>query len=141
VAKTSSKLVSIQTVEPGRVALRNWSNEPVPSRDRLSKLEWARSAKPEIQTLIDKGYTSSQIARRLKVEGLVDLSVSTLKTAMRSSVARSGKTEDKIGSKYRDKTDPDLGLSITTTMPGAPQATGSITRRSRFPIRPDTQDL
>jgi hypothetical protein len=139
-AKASSKLVSIQTVEAGREALRNWSNEPVPSRDKISKVEWARSAKREIQTLIDRGYTLRQIADRLKVEGLVDLSVSTLKNAMRSSVAMPGKTGDKIGSKKEDKTNPNFGSSIPT-MSGAPQDTDSVTRSSRFPMRPDTQDL
>jgi cell division protein YceG involved in septum cleavage len=139
-AKARSKLVSTQTIEPGREALRNWSNEPVPTRDKISKLEWARSAKPEIQTLVDKGYTLSQIADRLKAEGVVDSSVSMLKNAMRSSVTKSDKMEDKIVSKYGDNTNPDLELSITT-MAGAPQATNSVTRRSRFPIRPDTQDL
>ena len=46
-AKASSKLVSSQTVEPGREALRNWLNEPVPNRGKISKLEWAKSAKSE----------------------------------------------------------------------------------------------
>jgi cell division protein YceG involved in septum cleavage len=139
-AKARSKLVSTQTIGPGREALRNWSNEPVPTRDTISKLAWARSAKPEIQTLVHKGYTLSQIADRLKAEGVVDSSVSMLKNAMRSSVTKSDKMEDKIVSKYGDNTNPDLELSITT-MAGTPQATNSVTRRSRFPIRPDTQDL
>ena len=139
-AKARSKLVSTQTIEPGRQALRNWSNEAVPTRDKISKLEWARSAKQEIKTLLDKGYSLSQIADRLKTEGVVDLSVSTLKNAIRSSVAKSGKTGDKIVTKYGDNTDSDHQLSITT-MAGAPQTTDSITKRSRFPIRPDTQEL